>query len=138
MIFIRNGRLVEAEASGSMVRHGIRYFIYEGEPFTWAVGAFEDRAHFERTRQAVIASRIELVAALAELGFAVLPSAANFIFARHPQRDAAALAAALRERHVIVRHFRLPRIDQFLRITVGSPEQNAALLAALGPILAEG
>ena len=49
MIFIRNGRLVEAEASGSMVRHGIRYFIYGGEPFTWAVGAFEDRAHLSRT-----------------------------------------------------------------------------------------
>ena len=49
MIFIRNGRLVEAEAFGSMVRHGIRYFIYGGEPFTWAVGAFEDRAHLSRT-----------------------------------------------------------------------------------------
>ena len=103
-----------------------------------AVAAFEDRDHFEHTRRAVIANRAELVVALAELGFDVLPSAANFIFARHPQRDAAALAAALRERHVIVRHFHLPRIEQFLRITVGSPEQNAALLAALGPILAEG
>ncbi|MDS4041968.1 MAG: histidinol-phosphate transaminase [Candidatus Competibacter sp.] len=103
-----------------------------------AVAAFADREHFERTRQAVIASRVELVAALAELGFEVLPSAANFVFARHPRRDAAALAAALRGRHVIVRHFRQPRIDQFLRITVGDPEQNAALLAALGQILAGG
>ncbi len=103
-----------------------------------AVAAFEDRDYFERTRQLVIASRVQLVTALAVLGFEVLPSAANFVFARHPQRDAAALAAALRERHVIVRHFRLPRIEQFLRITVGGPEQNAALLAALGLILAEG
>ncbi len=101
-----------------------------------AVAAFEDREHFERARQAVIASRAELVAALQNLGFAVLPSAANFIFARHPQRDAAALAAALRERSIIVRHFRQPRIDQFLRITVGDPAQNAALLAALHEILA--
>jgi histidinol-phosphate aminotransferase len=103
-----------------------------------AVAAFEDRAHFERTRQAVMAHRAELVAALATFGFETLPSAANFVFARHPQWDAGALAAALRERHVIVRHFRLPRIDQFLRITVGNPEQNAALLTALGQILAEG
>ena len=103
-----------------------------------AVAAFADREHFERTRRAVIASRVELVAALAELDFEVLPSAANFVFARHPRRDAAALAAALRGRHVIVRHFRQPRIDQFLRITVGGPEQNAALLAALGQILAGG
>ena len=102
-----------------------------------AVAAFEDRDHFDRTRQAVIASRVELVAALQRLGFVVLPSAANFIFAHHPQRDAAALAAALRERRIIVRHFRQPRIDQFLRITVGDPAQNAALLAALSQILAE-
>jgi histidinol-phosphate aminotransferase len=60
------------------------------------------------------------------------------VFACHLQRDAAALAAALRERHVIVRHFRQPRIEQFLRITVGNPEQNAALLAALGQILTDG
>ncbi len=102
-----------------------------------ATAAFADREHFERTRQAVIASRAELVAALQNLGFRVLPSAANFIFARHPQRDAAALAAALRERRIIVRHFRQPRIEQFLRITIGDPAQNAALLAALGEILAE-
>jgi histidinol-phosphate aminotransferase len=103
-----------------------------------AVAAFADREHFERTRQAVIASRAELVVALAKLGFAVLPSAANFVFARHPRRDAAGLAAALRQHRVIVRHFRQPRIDQFLRITVGGPEQNAALIAALGHILADG
>jgi histidinol-phosphate aminotransferase len=47
------------------------------------------------------------------------------------------LAAALREHRVIVRHFRQPRIEQFLRITVGDPSQNAALLAALSHILAE-
>ena len=103
-----------------------------------AVAAFEDREHFEHTRRAVIASRLELVAALERLGFEVLPSAANFVFARHPARDAAALAAALRKRHVIVRHFRQPRIEQFLRITIGHPAQNAALLAALAEILAEG
>lgn len=102
-----------------------------------AVAAFEDREYFEQTRQAVIASRTGLVVALEKLGFQVLPSAANFVFARHPGRAAAALAAALRERRVIVRHFPQPRIEQFLRITVGSPEQNAALLAALGQILAE-
>jgi len=66
------------------------------------------------------------------LGFEVLPSAANFIFARHPRHDAGGLAAGLREQGVIVRHFRQPRIEQFLRITIGTPEQNQALLAALG------
>lgn len=96
-----------------------------------AAAAFEDREYFERTCQQVIASRETVVAALHERGFEALPSAANFIFARHPQRDAAALAAQLREQGVIVRHFKQPRIDQFLRITIGTPEQNQALLKAL-------
>ena len=68
--------------------------------------------------------------ALAELR-EVLPSAANFIFARHQGQDAATLAAGLREQGVIVRHFKQPRIAQFLRITVGTPEQNQALVEAL-------
>ena len=100
-----------------------------------AVAAIEDEAHFERTRQAVIATRGALVGALAAQGFDVLPSAANFVFARHPGRDAAGLALALRERGIIVRHFRAPRIDQFLRITVGTDEQCATLVAALKEIL---
>jgi len=96
-----------------------------------AAAAFEDREYFEKTCQQVIASREAVTAAMQALGFEVLPSAANFIFARHPQRDAAALAAGLREHGVIVRHFKLGRIDQFLRISVGAPEQNQALLDAL-------
>ena len=65
----------------------------------------------------------------------MLPSAANFVFALHPRHDAAQLAAALRQKSIIVRHFRQPRIEQFLRITIGQPEQNACLLAALGELL---
>ncbi|OAI94337.1 histidinol-phosphate transaminase [Pseudomonas putida] len=96
-----------------------------------ATAAFEDRAYFEETCNKVIASREKLVAELTARGFEVLPSAANFIFARHPQKDAAGIAAALREQGVIVRHFKLPRIDQFLRISIGTEEQNQALLDAL-------
>ncbi|MCQ4278798.1 histidinol-phosphate transaminase [Pseudomonas stutzeri] len=96
-----------------------------------AAAAFEDRAYFEQTCQQVIASREAVTVAMQALGFKVLPSAANFIFARHPQHDAAALAAGLREHGVIVRHFKMGRIDQFLRISVGAPEQNQALLDAL-------
>jgi histidinol-phosphate aminotransferase len=97
--------------------------------------AMADRAHFDRTRRAVIASRDWLTGEMTSLGFEVLPSAANFIFARHPGRDAGELAKALRERSIIVRHFRLPRIEQFLRITVGTDGQCQALVAALKEIL---
>ncbi|MCQ4270766.1 histidinol-phosphate transaminase [Pseudomonas kuykendallii] len=96
-----------------------------------AAAAFEDQAYFEQTCAAVIDSREKLVGELKGLGFEVLPSAANFVFARHPQRDAAQLAAGVREQGVIVRHFTAPRIAQFLRISIGTPEQNAALIEAL-------
>lgn len=100
-----------------------------------AVAAFADDDYFQMTRQAVIESREALIQAMAELGFVTLPSAANFIFTRHPKHDAASLAAGLRTHGVIVRHFNKPRIDQFLRITIGTPAQNATLLGALKAIV---
>jgi histidinol-phosphate aminotransferase len=101
-----------------------------------AVAAIEDEAYFEQCCGAVIATRENLTSKLRELGFEVLPSAANFIFARHPQRDAATLAKALRDKSIIVRHFKLPRIDQFLRITVGTDAECQALTQTLQGILA--
>ncbi|MEW6291972.1 MAG: histidinol-phosphate transaminase [Pseudomonadota bacterium] len=100
-----------------------------------ATAAIEDRDWFDRTRQAVIRTRAALTRDLEALGFEVLPSAANFVFARHPRHDAEKSALALRQRGIIVRHFRQPRIEQFLRITVGTDEQCAVLIAALKEIL---
>jgi histidinol-phosphate aminotransferase len=94
-----------------------------------AVAAIEDDSWFQETRRRIMASREVLVRDLAGLGFEVLPSAANFVFARHPRRSGAELAKALRERGVLVRHFNKPRIADFLRITVGSEEQCARLIA---------
>ncbi len=96
-----------------------------------AAEAFDDREYFDDICQRVIDSRDTVVAGLEQLSFDVLPSAANFVFARHPQKDAAELAAALREQGIIVRHFKTPRIAQFLRITIGTDEQNQILLDAL-------
>jgi histidinol-phosphate aminotransferase len=100
-----------------------------------AVAALEDRVYFEETRGKIIRTRDVLVAKMRELGFEVLPSVANFIFVRHPGRDALDLARRLRERSIIVRHFPLPRIEQYLRITVGTDEQCEALVSALAEIL---
>src|ERR1700712_3743206 len=96
-----------------------------------ATAAFNDEAYFETTRQAVIASRIRLTKHLEDLGFDVLPSAANFVFARHPQHDAMTLAAYLRGESIIVRHFPQERTAQFLRITIGSEADCDALVKAL-------
>ncbi len=100
-----------------------------------AVASIEDEEHFRESCRKVVSTRETLVAQLGGLGFEVLPSAANFIFARHPARDGAELAAKLRKRAIIVRHFKAPRIEQFLRITVGTDAQCAILVDALEEIL---
>ncbi len=101
-----------------------------------AVASVEDEAFFRESCRKVIATREKLVADMRSLGFEVLPSAANFIFARHPQRDGGELTAELRKRAIIVRHFKAARIDQFMRITIGTDEQCDILIAALKEILA--
>jgi len=96
-----------------------------------AVAAIEDDAYFQSTCQRIITTRDAMTGGLQALGFDVVPSAANFVFARHPTVDALTIAQFLRERSIIVRHFKLPRIDQHLRITVGTDAETDALLAAL-------
>ena len=102
-----------------------------------AIAALQDEAYFECTRQQVISTRESLVKEMDALGFEVLPSGANFIFAKHKKMDGAELAQKLRERSIIVRHFKSPaRIAPFLRITVGVDEQSRLLLKALKEIVA--
>ena len=96
-----------------------------------AVASFEDQAYFEEQNNKVIVSREKLVAQLTEIGFKVLPSSANFIFASLPIKDAGELAAQLREHGIIVRYFNKSRINQFLRITIGTDEQNQRLVDTL-------
>jgi len=101
-----------------------------------AAAAIEDDAYFKAMCGKVIVTKKKLVQELQALGFDVLPSAANFLFARVPGRDGGEIAAKLRERSIIVRHFRKPlRIAEFMRITVGTDEQCAGLVEALREIL---
>jgi histidinol-phosphate aminotransferase len=100
-----------------------------------AVAALQDEDWFTHNRRTVIDTREGLALALEDLGFEVLPSQANFVFARHPGHDAGDLAAALRERAVLVRHFRAPRIAQYLRLSIGTRAQCETLVQALASIL---
>ena len=100
-----------------------------------AVAALEDDAWFRRCRDAVIANREWLRGELQRLGFEVLPSAANFLFASHPGHEAAALAAGLRDQGVVVRYFDKPRIQRFLRISVGDESQCRTVVAGLETLL---
>ena len=102
-----------------------------------AVAAMQDSEYFDETCKKVIATREALVREMQALDFEVLPSGANFIFAKHKVRDGAELSAKLREHGIIVRHFKSPsRIAPYLRITIGTDEQSVLLLKALKAILA--
>jgi histidinol-phosphate aminotransferase len=100
-----------------------------------AIAAIEDQAHLEQSSAKVMQTRSKLVGDLNALGFEILPSTANFIFTRHPKHAGAKLYQALRDRGIIVRHFKLSRIEDFLRITIGTDEQSSELVAALKEIL---
>ncbi len=99
-----------------------------------ATAALADNAWFADTCGKIAASRDWLTAELGKLGFEVLPSRANFVFARHATRSGASLQQALRARNVLVRRFDRPRIADFLRITVGTQAECETLLASLREI----
>ena len=100
-----------------------------------AVASLRDEEYFEQCRERVMRSRESLAAALQDLGFEVLPSAANFVFTRHPRCAAQSLFSALRQRDILVRHFDQPRIDDYLRFSVGSDQQCRQLIDALQEIV---
>ena len=100
-----------------------------------ATASVRDDAYFRESCARVIAGREAMTRELMRLGFTVLPSNANFVFASHPARGGAELAGALRQRAVLVRHFNKPRTAPWLRITVGTEDDTARLIAAAGDIL---
>ena len=117
------------------VKNSFNSYPLDRLAITGAVAAIQDSDYFDKTRQAIIQTRTTMTKDLTSLGFKVLPSSANFVFAEHPDHDAQELAAKLRQKAIIVRHFKLDRISQFLRITVGNDEQTQALHNALTTIL---
>jgi len=103
-----------------------------------AIAAMQDTAYFEQTCNKVVATRELLIKDLIKLGFDVLPSGANFIFAKHKVKDGAELTSLLRQKNIIVRHFKAPsRIAPYLRITIGTDVQSKALIDTLAGLLSE-
>jgi len=99
-----------------------------------AAAAIEDEAHHKELVAEVVRNRGELQGELERLGFEVVPSAANFVFAR-PPRPAAEVVSGLRERKILVRHYDRDPIAGWIRVTIGTREQHEALLDALKEIL---
>ena len=100
-----------------------------------ATASVRDDAYFRESCARIVAGREAMTRELSRLGFVVLPSSANFVFARHPARGGAEFAAALRDRAVLVRHFDKPRTAPYLRITVGTEDDTRRLIAAAADIL---
>jgi histidinol-phosphate aminotransferase len=96
-----------------------------------AVAALDDRAYSAECVRRVVEQRGLLAEALRQLAFTVVPSEANFVFVRPPKKPAKAFYDELVSRRVLVRHFARPHVDEYLRITVGSAEQNHELLKTI-------
>ena len=97
--------------------------------------ALEDTAYFEKTRAAIMDTRAWTMQQLTDRGFTVLDSRANFVFASTERINGSVLYKKLKENGILVRHFDAPRIENWLRITIGTPEQMQALMDAVDKIL---
>ena len=97
--------------------------------------AILDSAYYDEINQRVCLTRDRTQEALKALGFTVIPSQANFIFASPPEPGATSYLSALREKGILVRHFKQPGIDNFLRISIGTDEDMDIFLAACKEII---
>ena len=88
-----------------------------------ASAAFEDHSYFDECRNKVISTRERFLADLSKLGFESLESSTNFVFTSHPSHNAKTLFEGLRKKNIIVRYFDKPRLDQHLRISIGTDEE---------------
>lgn len=124
-------------AALNTVKNSINSYTLDRVALAAAQAAVEDRAYTDDTSRRIAKTRETASGKLSALGFRVLPSKANFLFVSHEKVYAETLYRMLREKGVLVRYFKKPRIDNFLRITVGTPEEMDVLLTALGEILEE-
>ncbi len=101
------------------------------------LGALEDDDYFRENCAAIMENRAFFTEKLEGLGFTVIPSKTNFVFAKYPGVGGKAMYQKLRENGILVRHFDTDRLRDYLRITIGSREQMAACVDALTKILEE-
>ena len=118
------------------VKDSINSYTIDRLALAGAQAAIEDNSYFRETAAKIIKTREKITEKLQAMGFEVIPSTANFIFISHPCFAAEALFTQLRQRGVLVRYFNLPRIDNWLRVSIGSDSEMAAFAEALQNISA--
>lgn len=119
------------------VKNSINSYTLDYLALRAAQAAVEDREYLDDTCRAIAKTREKTSGKLRAMGFTVLDSQANFVFASHPQVHASVLFAKLREKGVLVRYFNKPRIDNFLRISIGTDAEMETLTKTLEEILEE-
>lgn len=113
------------------VKNSFNSYTLDRLALAGAVEAIKDDAYFQETRSKIIATRERTVLKLEELGFKVIPSLANFIFISHPTVHASVLYERLREKTILTRYFKKPRIENYLRVTIGSDEEMDCFVQVL-------
>lgn len=110
---------------------------YTMNPVTQICGAesVKDENYFQNTVNKIIKTREETKSELSKLGFEFTDSKSNFIFAEHKKIPANLIFEKLKERKIFVRYWNKPRISNYLRITVGTPEEMEKLISALNEIV---
>lgn len=113
------------------------YNSYTMDAIALAAGeaAVADEAYFQETCRKVIATRERTAEALLGLGFTVSPSLTNFLFVTHSKKEAPVIFEYLRQKNIFIRYFKLPRIDNYLRITVGTDAQMDRMIEELRAFL---
>ena len=119
------------------VRDSINSYTVDRLAQAGAVAALEAADYFEKTRRAIMDTREKTWRRLRDLGFDVEPSQANFLFVRHPRLPGRELFARLREEGILVRRWDLPRIEDHLRVSIGTPEEMEALCRTLERLAGE-
>jgi histidinol-phosphate aminotransferase len=119
------------------VKYSFNSYTMNETAIALGTAAVEDVEYFEETRAKIIATRERAKSEFAKLGFAFADSMANFLFVRHASVPAAELFAALKEAGIYVRYFKKPRIDNYLRVTIGTDEEMEQLFAFLREYLAK-
>jgi histidinol-phosphate aminotransferase len=119
------------------VKNSFNSYTIDRLALAGAVAAFADQSYFEETTRKIIATRERTSERLKKWGFSLIDSSANFLFISHPERAASWLFEELKQRGILVRYFNQPRIDRFLRVSIGTDEEMEDFLRALEELLGQ-
>jgi histidinol-phosphate aminotransferase len=117
------------------IKDSINSYTVDRLALAGALEAIKDDAYFQSTRAKIMKSRERVAAGLQKMGFKVIPSQANFIFVSHAKYPGSVLFQSLREQGILVRYFDKPKIDNFLRVSIGTDDEMDRFLEAVAVIM---